>query len=148
MSTSAKEVADFLRKKYETTNPFHICAEKGIHIMYENLGNIMGYFNEFKRIKIIHLNENLSSEEVNFVCAHELGHAMLHPNLNTPFLKRHTLFSIDKIEREANTFAVELMLSDNLLKEYSDCSMFQISRTLGIPAHLIQLKRVQDKKSS
>lgn len=140
MSTSAKEVADFLRTKYGTSDPFRICEQKGIHIIYENLGGIMGYFNEFKRIKIIHLNQSLRSEEENFVCAHELGHALLHPNVNTPFLKRHTLFSVDKIEREANAFAVELLLPDEILKEYAECSLFQLGQIFGIPSKLIELK--------
>lgn len=61
-------------------------------------------------------NENVPEHLQAFVCAHELGHALLHRNINTPFLSKNTLFSIDKIERQANTFAVELLLPDNILK--------------------------------
>ncbi|WP_425057663.1 hypothetical protein SCACP_21830 [Sporomusa carbonis] len=75
-----------------------------------------------------------------FVCGHELGHAIKHSDMNTPFLKRHTLFSTDKIERQANTFAVELLLPDEILREYSDCSLYNIAKNVGIPDKLIDLK--------
>ncbi|MFB8734598.1 hypothetical protein ACEQPO_13950 [Bacillus sp. SL00103] len=36
---------------------------------------------------------------------------MLHSDSNTPFLKRHTFFSTEKIELEANFFAMHLLFS-------------------------------------
>ncbi|MBS6382501.1 MAG: ImmA/IrrE family metallo-endopeptidase [Veillonella dispar] len=71
-------------------------------------------------MKSIHLNASIPDDMLPFVCANELGHTILHPNINTPFLRKHTLFSIDKIERQANAFAVELLLPDEFLAEYSD----------------------------
>ena len=44
------------------------------------------------------------------VCAHELGHAVLHTHANTPFLRKNTFFSVDKLEIEANTFAALLLI--------------------------------------
>jgi Zn-dependent peptidase ImmA (M78 family) len=82
--------------------------------------------------------ENLET----FVCAHELGHAIKHPDMNTPFLKTYTLFSTDKIEREASTFAVELLLTDRLLHEYKGYCISTISKMAGIPDRLIELKQI------
>ena len=46
------------------------------------------------------------------MCAHELGHIILHPDVNTSFLMRRTLFSVDKIEQQANRFAIGLLMAD------------------------------------
>ena len=34
-----------------------------------------------------------------FTCAHEVAHAILHPNLSTPFLRAHTRFSVGEIRK-------------------------------------------------
>ena len=137
---SIKDIVLGLVSRYKTSNPFYIASERNISILHEALGSTMGYFSRDFRIGFIHINQGLSEEERIFVCAHELGHAILHPHINTPFLKRHTLFSTSKIERQANTFAVELLLPDSLLQEYADCSMTNIANRQGIPERLITLK--------
>lgn len=73
-----------------------------------------------------------------FVCAHELGHAVLHPGLNTPFMKANTLLSTDRIEREANTFAVELLMPDELIQEYQ--TIYEAAVACGVPAEIASLK--------
>jgi Zn-dependent peptidase ImmA (M78 family) len=85
----------------------------------------------------------LNTELQRFVCAHELGHAVLHPRANTPFLRKNTFFSIDKIEIEANRFAVKLLLPEDVLSEYQDqnISIYEITKMFGIPneqAHLVK----------
>ncbi|GGJ86335.1 hypothetical protein GCM10007063_06050 [Lentibacillus kapialis] len=98
-----------LVKKHGTNNPFVIAKEKGILIRRLPLGSLLGYHTRKCRVSIIHINEDSSQEEQLFTCCHELGHAVLHPEVNTSFLKSHTYYSTDKIEQEANLFAVELL---------------------------------------
>ncbi|WP_425059172.1 ImmA/IrrE family metallo-endopeptidase [Sporomusa carbonis] len=74
-----------------------------------------------------------------FVCAHELGHAIYHHDINTPFLKANTLFSTAKIEREANIFAVELLMPDDLLRE-NTCNIYSLADAPSIPHKLAELK--------
>lgn len=105
-----KDIVERLIKQHGTNNPLEIASQKNIIILYEDFRNIMGYFNTSRRIAMIHVNCNLSEPIQRFVIAHELGHRFLHPNVNVPFLRNNTLMSIDKIEREANEFAVALML--------------------------------------
>ena len=76
-----------------------------------------------------------------FVCAHELAHSILHADLNVPKLTRYTMFSRDKFERQANAFAVELLLPDELLREYPDCSIYQLAASYGVPQDFVELKR-------
>ena len=75
-----------------------------------------------------------------FTCAHELGHAVLHPDASTPFLKAKTFLSIDKMEIEANTFAVNLLISDQKISENSRLTADQLSRLLGYKKELIELR--------
>lgn len=127
--------------KYETDDPFKIAERAGIIVLYEDLLDTMGYFNIYKQIKIIHINQALPMHEQIFTCSHELGHVFQHPGVNTPFLMRNTLLSVSRIEREANIFAVELLLPDELLLKYSNISLYTLAAKYGIPAKLADLKR-------
>ena len=135
-----KRIVERIMKEHKTNNPFTIADNLGIIILYHNMKNVLGFFNKYKRIKVIHLNNNVPEKLQTFVCAHELGHAILHPNVNTPFLKSNTLYSADKIERQANTFGVELMLTDTILQKYRECSLYNMASSLGIPDKLVDLK--------
>ncbi|EIW20754.1 MULTISPECIES: ImmA/IrrE family metallo-endopeptidase [Pelosinus] len=135
-----KKIAKKLIKKFHTNCPFQIAREMGVVILFERLKDTLGYFNTYKRIKIIHINQELNESEQQFVCAHELGHSILHPEVNTPFLRKNTLFSISKIEREANEFAVELLLPDTLLYEHQDVSLSHLAANSGVPLELLHLK--------
>lgn len=138
-----KKIAEKVIKKFHTNCPFQIAREMGVVVLFEALGNKLGYFSTYKRSKFIHINKDLSEYDRIFPCAHELGHVLQHPHENTPFLRKNTLFSISKIEREANEFAVELLLPDALLQEYQDISLSQIATTRGVPNELIHLKKTQ-----
>ncbi|WP_244961036.1 ImmA/IrrE family metallo-endopeptidase [Bacillus paramycoides] len=69
-----------------------------------------------------------------FVCAHELGHAILHPDANTPFMRENTLFSTEKIEVQANYFATKLLLKNRNIYEYQ--TKKQILMACGIPQEM------------
>ena len=130
-------------KRYRTNDPFAIAEKRGILIITENLGNILGYFHTNRRIQMIHLNQSLDGPMKRFVCAHELGHAVLHPKVNTPFLRRSTLLSVDKIEREANEFAVELLVPDeDVFSTFRSATMQEVAARYGVPYELMRLKRL------
>lgn len=137
-----REVA-YLKRFYKTDDPFDIIAYKKILLLYENLGSINGYYSLVLRQKQIHINCNLSSFQQRFTGTHELGHAILHPKANTPFLIANTYQSVDKLEIEANKFAVEFLISDDDLWEcirYRDFSVDQTARYLGYHKELIELR--------
>lgn len=130
-----------IARQHRTNDPFEIASRLGITVLYESLGNTLGYFNTYKRIKIIHINNCLEALVQRFVCAHELGHAILHPNLNTPFLRSHTLYSVDRIEREANRFAVELLIPDELIREHAT-TVRDVAVLCGVPQEIAKLKKI------
>ncbi|ACK95600.1 ImmA/IrrE family metallo-endopeptidase [Bacillus thuringiensis] len=137
-----KEYVMKIVKKHGTTNPFEIAKRKDIIVLFEDLGNTLGFYNTYKRFKFIHINNRIDETTQRFVCAHELGHALLHPKANTPFLRNKTFFSVDRLEIEANTFAVELLLPDEMISEYQDTnlSIQEIAEIYGIPESFARLK--------
>ena len=50
------------------------------------------------------------------------------------------MFSVEKIEVQASTFAIELLLPDKILLESADCSIYTIAKEIGIPKDLVYLK--------
>ena len=102
-------VVSRLIQKHGTVNPFEIASRKNITVTHCELGNTFGFFLTERRMKIIHINNALDYILKRFVCAHELAHAVLHPKVSTPFMRRSTFFSVDRIEREANEFAIKLL---------------------------------------
>lgn len=135
-----QNVISCLIKKYKTNNPFKIADMLNISIFYEELGTINGYYNKPLRMKQIHINDALSENMKKFTCAHELGHALLHPDVSTPFLRSQTLLSVNKMEIEANTFAVKLLIPDDIIRENRDLTTQQLSRLLGYEQALIELR--------
>lgn len=126
--------------KFRTRNPFELAGYLEIMIFYESLGSINGYYNTVARQKQIHINSDIPSFKKKFTCSHELGHALLHPKENTPFLRGSTFFSVNRLEIEANTFAVHLLISDEELKEYSYMTTYQLASMYGLEEEIIRLR--------
>ena len=137
-----KQIVNKLIKKHGTNDPFLIADQRHVLVYDRPLGGILGFFTANRHIPMIYLNADVTEPVHRFVCAHELGHSVLHPHLNTPFLRQNTLFSIDRVEREANTFGVELLMPDNELYEYreSGITIHEVATIYGIPPELSELK--------
>ncbi|MEK4501789.1 ImmA/IrrE family metallo-endopeptidase [Bacillus sp. FSL R12-0069] len=142
MKNDVKQHALDLAKEHGTNNPFKIAKERNIELVFEDLQHIYGYYHYCRRVQLIHINCNLEKIIQLYVCAHELGHAVRHTNEDTAFLSRNTLFSTDKLEIEANTFAVELLLPDNEVYDYlySGYTIEQIASVYGIPKQFMKYK--------
>lgn len=74
------------------------------------------------------------------VCAHELGHAILHPKSNTPFLRANTLYSVNKLETEANRFMALLLHPATEIQDYAQCgyTLYQIADICGLTPELVE----------
>lgn len=103
------EIIAQLIRRYNTNDPYELADYLGIIVIREPLGQIYGYHNYVYRQHFIHINSALDDIHARFTAAHELGHVVLHPTINTSFLARFTFASGGRIERQANTFAVKLL---------------------------------------
>jgi len=143
ISLDIREEVAYLKRYYKTDDPFDVIRAKNILLLYEELGLIKGYYNRVLRQKQIHINCNLEGNQRIFTATHELGHAIMHPKANTPFLLANTYQSVDKLEIEANKFAVEFLITDETLYEYlkyQEYTLDQLSRLLGYQKELIELR--------
>lgn len=135
-----KKLIEELTTTFMTRNPFEIAACLGIEIIYAPLGEVNGFYNTALGEKYIHVNQDLSENGTIFTIAHELGHALLHHNLNSAHLKQNTFFSTNKYEVEANKFAINLLISDEDLKQMKHFTVSQISNIYGFHEKLIRLR--------
>ncbi len=135
-----KKVVHKLIQKYHTRNVFELTEAMGIIVLFEDLGRINGYYNKQLRIKQIHINCNLPAHIQILTCAHELGHAVMHPNASTPFLRSATFLSVDRLEIEANKFAMQFLITDEDIEANKGYTLEQLSRIFGYNENLIKLR--------
>lgn len=103
-----------LIEKYNTTSPYKIAQKIGIHVLYAELGETKGFYKKILKRKYIFINVNLNDFEKKLVCAHELGHAILHASRKFEFLLETTnIYKQSKIEDEANEFASWLIFGED-----------------------------------
>ena len=65
------------------------------------------------------------------------------PRQNCYFIRHKTLFLNSKVEQEANQFAINLLIPDDILAEYlmyQEYTLDQLSRLLGYEKRLIELR--------
>ena len=137
-----RRMLDYYIRITGTRDPVEIAKSIGIGIAIFPLGNISGNYKLLKRKRWIFVNEDIPSDSPLFriVVAHELGHAVLHRKENCAFLKSKTLLLTSGIEREANIFAANLLISDDMIREYAGCTKDQFCACTGYPKELIDLR--------
>lgn len=140
MPMDIKGIVRELVTTHNTNEPFELCKCLDIMISFESLGRLLGYCDCHFRMWTIHINDNVPYHLQRFVCAHELGHALLHQDANVPFLRAHTFYCTNKLERQANAFAVELLLPDELIMDHDCTSLCNLAKAVGVPHGLEELK--------
>ena len=95
-----KKKADSLVRKYRTRNPFEIIQGLNVILVFAPLIGTRAFYQYFQRNNLIYINENLSSHEKAFECAHEMGHMFLHKKANAIFMDTRTCFNTNRFEIE------------------------------------------------
>lgn len=104
-----------LIKKYRTKSPFEICKFMKVNICYMDLpDSVKGLFVKKNGKEYILISKNLSEEDMIKTCAHELGHLVLHNNINCMSLPRNLNISMNSIEKEAESFSEKLLDCEDL----------------------------------
>lgn len=140
MKDSIKRIVAYYIKRFGSRNPFELANFLGIEYTIGPLGTPYGCYMYIKKHRCIFLNNNLSDNDKRLVMAHELGHALLHRTENCYFIRNKTLLSLDKIERQANQFAAELLIPDDLIYRYEGFTRRQIAYAEGLNEELLRLK--------
>lgn len=137
-----KRLIRYYERMAGSRDPVKIARHAGIRIATVPLGEISGNYMLIKRKRWIFINDSIPEDSPMFkvIVAHELGHAFLHRKENCAFIKNKTLISCSGIEREANHFAATLLITDELLEEYQNCTESQFCDCTRYPKELIELR--------
>ena len=107
-------LAKGLRDSWNTNDPFEIAKKFGIEVLFRDVA-IKGFTAQTIKIPgyptIISINDAFNEKSKKILCAHELGHALLHDESVNHFsvTKRNVM---TYVERDANLFAVDLLIDD------------------------------------
>ena len=138
MKNEITKTVQNLVSEYGTNDPFELADALGILIMPSKAikgctMNLLGY-------PVIFLGEDLNDFERRYVCAHELAHNVLHDIKQYDLLIHSTFFNEDKVEVEADIFAAELLISDDVSIKYPGFTLEQVAASENVPLELVKLK--------
>lgn len=130
-------LANDIKSVWKTNNPFEIAEKYGIRVLVRNV-NIGDFKAQTLKMEgyptIISINGLYSELSQKVLCAHELGHALLH----TEYINHFDITTKNvhtNVEYEANLFAVALLceedefnmplskMSGAVLKSILDCNV-------------------------
>ena len=135
-----RKLANSLAQKYRSRNPFEIIQGMNVILVFAPLINVRGFYQYFQRNNIIYIDDHLPEHEQKFVCAHELGHMLMHRKENAVFMDAKTYLKTTPYETEADKFAVELLVPNEIILENRQGTTKQISRLTGYSEELIRLR--------
>jgi len=149
ISKQASTLPRRLIRRYRSSDPFELADALNITVLERgDFKRQKGAFKVILNNSFIFINANMSDEMKRLVCAHELGHALLHRSLGKTQsgLMEFELFNItDTTEYEANLFAANLLLDDTAIESLiqDGFDVVQIARSLGTNVNLLLLKLQQ-----
>ena len=130
-------VIKFLVENYETTDPFALCTDFGIKIRYADFeGQPHGLCIDLLGVTYIIISEKVrGTPQQNFVCAHELFHALEHSEMYAYYFATNA--ARGKLETDANIFAAKICAS--ISSRYEEESIYHYAERIGIPKKCIHL---------
>ena len=137
-----KRAAESLVHKYGTRDPFRLAQELGFIVIRTPLQGIRGFWHHIQRQHIIYIDNRLQDPEARFVCAHEIGHIMLHRGYNRLYLDSNTYFQVNRREIEANRFAVDLLYDDEDLRFFLDFPIQLAADFMGVSTELAEYRLI------
>ena len=140
MRKDIKQLVNYYVRKFNTRNPYDLAKNLNVEVQIGELGSRAGCYMFLKNHKCVFLNEDLEENEMRLVMAHELAHSIMHRKENCYFIRNKTLLLTSKMEIEANTFAAELLIPDELILENPDISADQIARIAGYDKKIMNFK--------
>lgn len=137
-----RNIAIGLKDLYDTNDPFDLCKCLGMCLLIHDLGKeLLGFFQRTpKGTELLHINSRLDYYMQKYICCHELGHAILQPELAISFFIENPLIIQNKFEIEADSFAAELLLDDGIIENYKGFTIEQIAAAEYVPVRLVELK--------
>ena len=127
-----KRMAESLVRKFKTRNPFEIAEALGYIVLKLPLKGIRGFYQHIHRCTIIYIDSSLDFWDAAFVCAHEIGHVLLHRGYNRIFMDTH--------EIDADRFAVNLLYADEDILLFFGFPVQMLADGLGVSTELAEYR--------
>lgn len=126
----------------DTNNIYELYKELNISIRKLDSNNILLQGNEafytrsFFGEEITFIKNNLCEPYEKFILAHELGHALLHPNIYEAAFNK-SLINVGKLEKQANYFAFKILNIELDPVEFEGFTIDQIASSLDLPTKFL-----------
>ena len=131
-----KSLAEKLVRRFGTRDPFKIAEALGYIVLYAPLVGVRGFYQYLKRCHIIYLDPELDEDTARFVCAHELGHSLLHRGIHRIFMDTRTFLVSSRYETEADQFAADLLYDDYDLQDLLTFPLPTAAASMGVSEEL------------
>lgn len=149
--SNIKHIVKNIKLEYEDCSLEDIIKARNINLIYLDDFEAKGAYGKFDfkfengfviSRQFIFINSNLNYHEIKAILAHELGHALLHPDINTIDERYKPIIPDGKIERQADIFASEFLLDDDSTIEYVNSSISNVdqARYQYVPVKYVDLK--------
>lgn len=135
-----KKIVEGMIETCGTRDVYELVDKLEITVIKKTLSGKKGRFlRDIFNNEYIYVSNELSVEEEKIVIAHELGHLILHTSLLTSHYTENNLLVKDKLEVQANKFAAELLIPDDV-EIYEGMTTKELACYLKIPEELVKLK--------
>ena len=151
-ASSIRHIVRNLKLEYEGCSLEDIIRDRKIILLYIDDLEVDGAYGKFDihfgngvsiSKQFIFINSKLDYYKRSCVLAHELGHAILHPDINTIDQNYKPVIADCKIEMQAEIFASEFLLDDDSTLEYINLGVTNINQAKEqcVPVKYVDLKR-------
>ena len=145
MTDEAIKAARRAVKLCRSRDPFRIARDMGIELlMRDDFVHQKGAFCIVLEQPFIILSSKLDEAESQLVCAHELGHALLHRDIALKgVMCEYDLFNMaTSVEYEATVFASELLIDPQEMRELLEggSDIYSAAKELGVNVNLLIIK--------
>ncbi|WP_462425724.1 ImmA/IrrE family metallo-endopeptidase [Fusobacterium varium] len=109
-----------IKRKYNINNPLELARKLGFIVIFDDLGEMAGYYKICLKKTYIVLNEALEEIALKLTALHEIGHALLHRSEMTRFLSSNFIPKNSKYELEADIFMLLYIEKEFYIEEIED----------------------------
>jgi len=126
--------------RYRTREPYTLAELLGVTIIEVPFKKLDGIATWLNGEPFIGLNQESPPSHKRAILAHEIGHLICHPHMNYHLLHSKTLYIIGRYEREANEFAAELLIPDEIFFMGGDIRI--LASIIDVPVALFKFKKM------
>lgn len=136
-----QKLAKFLKRKFgQNVDIYQVIDYFDIILLEVDTRKFLGGYRLIERRRIIQINQNLDDCLKLCVLWHEVGHALCHRTINCYYMANRTRLKTSMYEVEAEQFAAEMLLPEQLDEEMYGRTTKEIAAYYGVTENLVELK--------